>query len=1312
MNALATDQAARLAEAIHSDERLRGKVTAGLFIGTGIHKKMVSNEKTGTQKDLNKTMGEHNIIENIDDIIKNPPDILLTNFKMLDYSFIRSRYNKIWKFNLPKTSTTAKSKGADKKDFENPLKFLVLDEIHTYDGVQGTDVAHLIRRLKLTLGIKASGSLCPIGTSATVGDKGGKQALCNFASKIFGEKFTEEDIVGETREDIENYIKADNNNLIEVPTCRELFKTRFKYHNNLKVGTGVVDTYILKSIKTWFTQFLSGEKISNYSDEILVNLKEYLLDENTKAILKKINAQEFGESEATTEGTSYFNKKDAEKEIALNLNKLKQDIANVLPTYIGNIKIAQNLVSIASHGPVSLMEVIQKLALKEEQNDTSYNSQFNQAILKLNNPKFYLLLLADLILLNYKQEQRAIVKFLESLEIDFEAKDAAESEQSVFEIFNKIHQDAFELFYGFLCKYVDKDLVKKLNKNNCQNFAEFRKIIWEIVDKDYKDLDFSKFSSEACDGFIKDLENVVRTFGNINKFNLSDVSIKSKLDEKSLNSALENLLKTLTSISCLADFGGISNYQNNFITYSDNENEDTESKNKTTIDQDEGSSQYSAYDCHSDNLIEAAIPTTILSLVLNAGDDSLVLNAILSLISLFSTATFEPKVEDERTKRRSLVAKEQNKVSVKPLPFLYVQVQLWLRELRGILRFVDKEPRFIWCMNYNEDVRTNTGIALPMYYCSHCGKSGVISYQNEAQSHLFHGRGLSVVEQINMRMFKKDRNLVLVNLDKIDASELYRCADNADLDNTKDFDVIELNKFDLSTHVKLSMILNKKAKYDNAESVENTLIDNSDTDDNGILATASRIVKKDEFLNTCIFCGKERSIVLCSNKTVNTSSILNDQTMASDFGCEFVKDIKTKAVDKDSANAKKEEYLVTGWENERERKTLTFTNKTQDAAFLAANYESHSYRFFLRQSMQQFLNLYLARNMTELDCLFNEDSDEPIIASKQDFIKDSSNYLSVEKFIQYFIKYWKYKLKNPQYGIQSFDNSGISTTNKHKLNSEDAFYYAFLPTEFSDLDLNSQYREYENAQDEVGRLSQVFKDELEQRLRSDILSEFGLTSAVGRSLEKNATAGTYFKRDDLEKIYQAFVDMSVSSSDDELSSSNNVAYKKVYDKNATSSENQKKKKHFLIFLQVFLNRLRTHGAITHAYLDRYCKVEASPYALNEPNFNKQEGQKRHFLYKKFGGNMSFPIILAKETGDSKHSYIKGNENIDLIPNENTIGNSGENSKNKHLDKTWWGRLYLNVLAHEGNISDILSACVESVVELYATLLGVLVDNGF
>ena len=31
------------------------------------------------------------------------------------------------------------------------LRYLVLDELHTYDGAQGTDVAMLLRRLGLTL---------------------------------------------------------------------------------------------------------------------------------------------------------------------------------------------------------------------------------------------------------------------------------------------------------------------------------------------------------------------------------------------------------------------------------------------------------------------------------------------------------------------------------------------------------------------------------------------------------------------------------------------------------------------------------------------------------------------------------------------------------------------------------------------------------------------------------------------------------------------------------------------------------------------------------------------------------------------------------------------------------------------------------------------------------------------------------------------------------------------------------------------------------------------------------------------------------
>lgn len=174
MNALATDQARRLAQAIYDDKRLQGKVTAGLFIGEG---------KNAAQ--YPKSMGNHHIIENKESILSSPPDILLTNFKMLDYGLMKHNYHDLWLGNL--------------KD-RHLLQFLVLDELHTYDGAQGTDVANLIRRLKLKLGI-APGHLCPVGTSATIGS--GKDAptlLSAYASRIFGENITPEAIIGENRQ--------------------------------------------------------------------------------------------------------------------------------------------------------------------------------------------------------------------------------------------------------------------------------------------------------------------------------------------------------------------------------------------------------------------------------------------------------------------------------------------------------------------------------------------------------------------------------------------------------------------------------------------------------------------------------------------------------------------------------------------------------------------------------------------------------------------------------------------------------------------------------------------------------------------------------------------------------------------------------------------------------------------------------------------------------------------------------------------------------------------------------------------------------
>ena len=183
MNALASDQAKRLAETIWNDPRLKGKVTAGLFVGEGVN-----------AQDYPRDMGEDHIIENRNAIIDTVPDILLTNFKMLDYGLMRQEFMPLWKGNI---DTEVKA-----------LHFIVLDELHTYDGAQGTDVANLIRRLKLKLNLPKA-SLCPIGTSATIGNgEDSKARLCEYATNVFGEQFREDCVIEEHRIPVEEYIDA------------------------------------------------------------------------------------------------------------------------------------------------------------------------------------------------------------------------------------------------------------------------------------------------------------------------------------------------------------------------------------------------------------------------------------------------------------------------------------------------------------------------------------------------------------------------------------------------------------------------------------------------------------------------------------------------------------------------------------------------------------------------------------------------------------------------------------------------------------------------------------------------------------------------------------------------------------------------------------------------------------------------------------------------------------------------------------------------------------------------------------------------
>lgn len=114
------------------------------------------------------------------EIITSPPDIILTNYVMLELMLTRPRERELIKAAVG-------------------LKFLVLDELHTYRGRQGADVAMLVRRVRDRL---AGAGLQCVGTSATLGGAGTfeqqRVEVAGVASKLFGADVAPEHIIGET----------------------------------------------------------------------------------------------------------------------------------------------------------------------------------------------------------------------------------------------------------------------------------------------------------------------------------------------------------------------------------------------------------------------------------------------------------------------------------------------------------------------------------------------------------------------------------------------------------------------------------------------------------------------------------------------------------------------------------------------------------------------------------------------------------------------------------------------------------------------------------------------------------------------------------------------------------------------------------------------------------------------------------------------------------------------------------------------------------------------------------------------------------
>jgi hypothetical protein len=111
---------------------------------------------------------------------ENPPQVLLTNYMMLELLLTRIQERRI------------------RDAIYNNLHFLVFDELHTYRGRQGADVSMLIRRIRA----QCKQHVTCIGTSATMVSVGSlvsqREQVAQVATTVFGRPFRPEQVIAET----------------------------------------------------------------------------------------------------------------------------------------------------------------------------------------------------------------------------------------------------------------------------------------------------------------------------------------------------------------------------------------------------------------------------------------------------------------------------------------------------------------------------------------------------------------------------------------------------------------------------------------------------------------------------------------------------------------------------------------------------------------------------------------------------------------------------------------------------------------------------------------------------------------------------------------------------------------------------------------------------------------------------------------------------------------------------------------------------------------------------------------------------------
>ena len=418
-------------------------------------------------------------------------------------------------------------------------------------------------------------------------------------------------------------------------------------------------------------------------------------------------------------------------------------------------------------------------------------------------------------------------------------------------------------------------------------------------------------------------------------------------------------------------------------------------------------------------------------------------------------------------------------------PFLNVQVQLWMRELRRLVAKVDSDE-----ITYEIAHDLNKQQAkqyLPVVNCRDCGITGWVSVPNERSN-----ATMTNLESFYNLYFRADKKIVMM----FPHSHEERIPGMVPARICPDCLQVKVGEYGTNECVNCG-----------AEMVD-ILIPNP-------IKTSGT---KNHRQYVCPCCGSRRGLSLMGLRSATEISASISQMFASKFN--------------------------------DDKKTLAFSDNVQDAAHRAGFFNSRTWRFGLRTAIQKYC--------TEMG------SGQTLADFQNGFIKYWHEHMTDEQFVSFFIApnlTWK----------QAYEDM----VEKRNLGKD--------------------------------KQAQILMYEIEQRIKYEIMLEFGLAGKIGRTLEKSNCSVISFAVEDIIQI------------------ADSVQERTINELGVLTAENIDSFKRMVIG---YLNLMRTNGAFRDKVFDEYTIGDGNGYMLSDDRNRwlpgRQSGRNTpHFIAEHIGNGRSY-----------------------------------------------------------------------------------------